>query len=213
MGQLSSTQIDCQIAKLNEAITAREAEHKDLAFQYAETADDQFKERMVDVRKTIDYYKDEIDSLKVAREAALSREAEDHSQEVAAEHKKQVARLKELLDKRVAVAKKLDKRFSDLGKTMDEFRSISQECHASNKGLINNTYDLVSKRMFHSPPQVFGWRNAIFAADITELAAPNYSKRFNNATYQDVTIADGVAKQHEMLGAQKLITEESDNAE
>ncbi|MES9950060.1 MAG: hypothetical protein ABW118_13975 [Candidatus Thiodiazotropha sp.] len=212
MTQLSSTQIDQQIDQLRKAIQNEEENHRKLSFEYIETGDKSLMEKMTGIRNTITFYRDTISANEEVRKVALAREAKEFDEKRERERKDDRKKLKKLFMQRVEVAKRLDKKFAELGEVMEEFKNITKQCYVDSPRNFRDKSGLVSANMFGGAPQVFGWRNVIYKAGLTLMAGPNFNRRYPSDPYADATLADCIAKQHERLGfSQEDVSEEEED--
>ncbi|MCU7931437.1 MAG: hypothetical protein KZQ90_11600 [Candidatus Thiodiazotropha sp. (ex Codakia rugifera)] len=203
---LHSTDIEKEIRTLKGAIGEAEEKHKELAFRFAEG--EAVQEQMIEQRAQVDYFKGVIRDNEAALEYAQQKEAKAHDASAIQRILDEVEAGKQLLARRVEVAKKLDKQFTALGKVMDEFMAVTEEARAVTSGVMDITlgYEFTGHSIFGKPPQIFGWQNAIKKAGLTEMAGPAFSSQFGgNDAFKDVTLADCIAKQHENLRYRKKV--------
>ncbi|MCM8857122.1 MAG: hypothetical protein LC541_04545 [Candidatus Thiodiazotropha sp.] len=206
---LHSTDIEKQIADLHSAITKTENEHKQAAFQYAETGNDDLKKRMLDLRGQVDYFKGVIRDNEAALQFALQKEAQEYDASAIQGILDEVEAGKQLLTKRVEIAKRLDKQFVALGKVMDEFMDITEQVRVGHYGLVdvNIGWAFQNDGVFNKTPQIFGWQNVIKKAGLSPMASSAYVNNYTSPKppFEDVTLADCIAKQHENIRYRKKV--------
>lgn len=208
MTQLSSAQIDRQIDDLHKAIKTEEENHRQLSKQYVESGGDaSIMERMIKIKNKIGFFNDTISANQEAYKVALEREEKEFDEEREEQRRKDFAELKKLYQQRVAIAKKLDRKFAELGQAMEEFRDISEQCHKHSSN-DRTKADLITERAFNAPPQIFGWKNVIHKSGLAFMAGPNFKSKHKDAPYADASLADCIRKQHELISAGLVSDEE-----
>ncbi|MEW8683039.1 MAG: hypothetical protein AB2536_14145 [Candidatus Thiodiazotropha endolucinida] len=205
---LHSTDIERQITDLRQAITETEAEHRKLASKYTETGEKDLMDRMMRLRETVSVFRYEIEANEIARDEALRREAEEADEEAAREILDRVAQGKELLSKRVDLAKKLEKQFERLGQMMEEFLNVSEQVRQHHGGLIesDDVYDFFGLRLFNGMPQIHGWRTALRSAGLSEFLKPNFYLPPGTQTGgAAMTLVEAIQMQHDRVRYRKKV--------
>ncbi|MCU7870352.1 MAG: hypothetical protein KZQ98_17785 [Candidatus Thiodiazotropha sp. (ex Lucinoma borealis)] len=200
---LHSSDIENQISNLNTAITEAEEIHRELSFRFAEG--EAVQEQMIEQRGRVDYFKGVIRDHEAALQYALQKEASEHDESAIQQILDDVEAGKQLLDKRVAIAKKLDKQFAALGRVMDEYIAVSDEVRAQHSGLLeaDSYYGFWGSSLFNGVPQLFGWQNAIKKAGLVELVKSEYGNL--NDHFEGATLEGCILKQHEQLRYMKKV--------
>ncbi|MCG7978250.1 MAG: hypothetical protein N0E58_08950 [Candidatus Thiodiazotropha endolucinida] len=205
---LHSTDIERQITDLRQAITETEAEHRELAFRYSETGEKDLMDQMMKLRETVSVFRYEIEANEVARDEALKREAAEADEEAAKEILDRVVQGKELLSKRVDLAKKLEKQFERLGQVMEEFLNASEQVRQHHGSLIENddVYGFVGLRIFGNIPQIHGWRSALSSAGLRKFLNPNYQSPIGEQTGgAAMTLSEAIQMQHDRVRYRKKV--------
>ncbi|MET0000053.1 MAG: hypothetical protein ABW125_11700 [Candidatus Thiodiazotropha lotti] len=200
--ELHSSDIARQITNLRQAITDSEAEHRELAFRYSETGDKDLMDQMMKLRETVSVYRYEIESAEVAKDQALRREAEQADERATKEILERVTQGKKLLDQRVAVAKNLEKQFTTLGKSMEEFLEITEQARQHHGSLIesDDIQGFIGPRIFDRIPQLHGWRTALSSAGLRHFLGPNYQLFPGKQTgAAAMTFVESIQNQHERV--------------
>ncbi|MFC1337278.1 MAG: hypothetical protein G8D81_20515 [gamma proteobacterium symbiont of Clathrolucina costata] len=199
---LHSTDIERQITDLRQAITETEAEHRELAFRYSETGEKDLMDQMMRLRETVSVFRYEIEANELAKDAALEREAAEADEEAAREILDRVAQGKELLSKRVDLAKKLEKQFERLGEVMEEFLEITEQTREHHSYLIESEdiHGFKGPRIFDRIPQLHGWRTALSSAGLRNFLGPNFQLFPGKQTgAAAMTLVESIQNQHERL--------------
>ncbi|MES9929572.1 MAG: hypothetical protein ABW158_15795 [Candidatus Thiodiazotropha sp. 6PDIVS] len=200
--ELHSSDIERQIAKLRQAITDSEAEHREHAFRYSESGEKGLMDQMIELRETISVYRYEIESHEIAKDEALRREAEQADEQATKEIIDMVFQGEKLLDQRVAMAKKLEKQFATLGKSMEEFLEITEQTREHHCYLIESEdiQGFNGPRIFDRIPQLHGWRTALCSAGLRNFLGPNYQLFPGKQTgAAAMTFVESIKNQHERL--------------
>ncbi|MFI0414270.1 MAG: hypothetical protein ACH255_09030 [Candidatus Thiodiazotropha sp.] len=205
---LHSTDIERQITDLRQAITETEAEHRELASKYTQTGEKELMNQMMRLRETVSVYRYEIEANELAKDAALEREAAEADEEAAKEILDMVAQGKELLSKRVDLAKKLEKQFERLGQVMEEFLNASEQVRQHHSYLIEaeDIQSFNGLRIFNGMPQIHGWRTALRSADLRVFLNPNYQSPIGEQTGgAAMTLSEAIQMQHDRVRYRKKV--------
>ncbi|MEW8645147.1 MAG: hypothetical protein AB2563_03535 [Candidatus Thiodiazotropha endolucinida] len=205
---LHSTDIERQITDLRQAITETEAEHRELAFRYSETGEKDLMDQMMRLRETVSVFRYEIEANELAKDAALEREAAEADEEAAREILDRVAQGKELLSKRVDLAKKLEKQFERLGQVMEEFLNASEQVRQHHVSLIegDDVHGFIGLRIFDGMPQIHGWRTALNSAGLKSFLGPNYQQSLGPQTGgAAMSLTEAIQMQHDRVRYRKKV--------